>query len=66
MKAFSILTFKLFKVNSFPEMMGKNENFHLAKETLQTLLSIKPVSREEAQMIKWHNEAHKLLKKISE
>ena len=30
MKAFSILTFKLFKFNSFPEMMNKNENFHLA------------------------------------
>ena len=44
----------------------QNENFHLAKETLQTLLSIKLNSQEEELMFEWHTEAHKLLKKIPE
>ena len=44
----------------------QNENFHLAKETLQALLSIKLNSQEEELMLEWHAEAHKLLKKIPE
>jgi len=44
----------------------QNENFLLAKETLQTLLSIKPNSQEEKPMLEWHNKARKLLKKIQE
>ena len=42
----------------------QNENFLLAKETLQTLLRIKPDSQEEESMLKWHTEARKLLKKF--
>ena len=44
----------------------QNENFLLAKETLQTLLSIKPGSQHQESMLKWHTEARKLLTTIPE
>ena len=44
----------------------QNENFLLAKETLQTLLSIKSGSQHQESMLKWHTEARKLLTTIPE
>ena len=44
----------------------QNENFLLAKETLQTLLSIKSGSQHQESMLKWHTAARKLLTTIPE